>query len=128
VHCVFSDSRDPDPGSRRSPDVAKSDPQGSPSGGGVQERRLEDGKQDETVSAAVSWTEQDRDILNSMPSVRQLRQKFTSTDQTTVDTDDESVVTPRRVSRRTTYSVHRKITDPRGSDPAMPQWSMASLP
>ena len=105
--------------SRRSADGEKS---GLQVGGGVQERRIDSSEErrqqhsseDETASRAAltttSYVQQERDILNSMPSVQQLRQKFTSTSTSTSsssssseqqmrrETVDEPLVMPRRVS------------------------------
>jgi len=109
MRCVFfSISRGPAAGSKRSAAVgAKSDPQG----GGVPERRTVDeawqrqraGAEDQVLRApSTSYADQDRDILNAMPSVRQLRQKFASVDQTSVESSDDPIVMPRRVSQRRT--------------------------
>ena len=52
-----------------------------------------------TTSATTTLTHQERDILLSMPSVQQLREKFSSCDQASVSTDSDDSVPPKRVSR-----------------------------
>ena len=97
---------------QRSP-VVESGPRDSVSGG-VQDRRIggEDRMERGDVSGderpragpmSTSNMDQDRDVFRSMPSVRQLTQKFGSTDRTIQTINDEPVVVPRRVSPRRTY-------------------------